>query len=132
MTKKYILNFHQKASEKPITYRLVRDYGIKINIISAKIDAGEEGRLVLEMNGEQMKEAIEYIKSEGIEITLMREEISLDRDRCVDCGACTSVCPTGALYLDRNTFEVKLKPDQCIACGECVKACPRRAITLTL
>ncbi len=132
MSKKYILNFHQKATEKPITYLLVKDYDIKINIISAKIEAGEEGTLILEMNGKRLDEAISFIKSEGIIIKRMSEEIELDRDLCVDCGACTSVCPTGALRINRRTGEVELYPDQCVACGMCVIACPRRAISLTL
>lgn len=130
MSKKYILNFHQKATEKPITYLLVKDFDIKINIISAKIEAGEEGVLVLEMNGKRLDEAIAFIKSEGIAIQRMSEKIELDRNLCVDCGSCTSVCPVGALTINRHTSAVELKPDLCVACGMCVKACPRRAITL--
>lgn len=132
MTKKYILYFHQKATEKPITYMLVKKYDIRINIISAKIDAGEEGTLVLEMTGDRLDEAIRFIEEEGVEISEMKEEITLDLERCVHCGACTAVCPTGALSMDRESFEVVLRPDQCVACGVCVRACPRKAVTLHL
>ena len=132
MSKKYILNFHQQATEKPITYLLVKDFDIKINIISAKIEAGEAGTLILEMHGGRLDEAIAFIKSEGIDIHRMSEEIEMDRDRCVDCGACIAVCPVGALTINRYTAHVELDPDSCVACGMCVKACPRRAITLAV
>lgn len=132
MNKKYILNFHQKATEKPITYTLVKDFDIRINIISAKIEAGEAGTLILEMQGERLEEAIAYVESESVDITCLNDKIIMDRVRCVDCGACVSVCPTGALTIEPDTREVLLSADRCIACGMCVVACPRTAMSLSV
>jgi ferredoxin len=42
----------------------------------------------------------------------------LDSDVCIDCGACTYICPTsciGGVHLDQ---------EQCIRCEACVKVCP--------
>ncbi|MFA6696533.1 MAG: 4Fe-4S dicluster domain-containing protein [Sphaerochaeta sp.] len=43
----------------------------------------------------------------------------------MDCGACTAVCSSGALWMDS---EAKLQFDvsHCVVCGLCVHACPMR------
>ncbi|MDU3803561.1 4Fe-4S binding protein [Paraclostridium bifermentans] len=47
---------------------------------------------------------------------------SIDKDKCVECNACTKKC-----HMD---IEVYKKPNSidCIRCGECVKSCPTNAI----
>ncbi len=54
--------------------------------------------------------------------------VRIDRDKCMYCGACTSVCPFLALEL-RETY-VHVHEDKCKECGICVKACPVGAISL--
>lgn len=130
MSKKYIFRFEQKATEKPITYQLVKDFDMKINIISAKIEAGEAGTLILELNGKRLAEALSFVEDQGINVTRIHDSIHMDQELCVDCGACLSVCPTGALYMNSLTGQVCLEADKCVACGMCLLACPRRAMSL--
>ena len=66
----------------------------------------------------------------GVTTQPLLQDIRKDADKCVDCGACTGVCPTGALFLVRPALTVDLDPDKCVACGECVKACPVKAMSL--
>lgn len=49
--------------------------------------------------------------------------------RCVGCGGCVRVCPTGAHRLEdgRHCFDRAL----CTACGACATACPAGALTMT-
>ena len=47
---------------------------------------------------------------------------------CVDCGACTAVCPTGALTISSPDWTLAYRPEACNRCGLCVEACPVRAI----
>lgn len=44
---------------------------------------------------------------------------------CSDCGACVSVCPSGALT--KTGRKVVHDPGPCIACDSCLAACPTRA-----
>ena len=48
--------------------------------------------------------------------------LSLNTERCVDCGRCAQVCPMGV--------DVRKSPNsaECIRCGHCSAACPTGAI----
>jgi len=50
----------------------------------------------------------------------------IDRERCLRCGACVSVCPADALELtEQGIFWIK---ERCTFCGICAKMCPAGAI----
>jgi len=42
---------------------------------------------------------------------------------CNHCGACVSVCPTGAIRMEHD--EVRYRREICCACDACLRACPR-------
>jgi len=46
---------------------------------------------------------------------------------CSQCGKCIEVCPTGALYRDKDGV-VRIKKEDCVGCLSCVGFCP----TLTM
>lgn len=50
-------------------------------------------------------------------------ELSCDFSKCVSCGACSAVCPTGAHSFGENG-EHRVDFSRCIACGRCVEQCP--------
>ena len=54
--------------------------------------------------------------------------ITVDRSRCIYCGACVGVCPKLALRL-RNDVRVECDHGKCIKCLACTKACPAGAIS---
>ncbi|MEW5818510.1 MAG: 4Fe-4S binding protein, partial [Spirochaetota bacterium] len=58
--------------------------------------------------------------------------IRRDDDKCFQCGACTGICPTQALYISRPDMAVLFDPDKCTGCGLCVTACPVRAMEVSL
>lgn len=51
----------------------------------------------------------------------------VDRDKCIACGACQGICPTGAISV-REIAHVD--PMRCMGCGQCVTQCPQEAIAL--
>ncbi len=50
---------------------------------------------------------------------------------CVACGACTRVCPLGALSVDRGLRAV-VDAGKCVGCGLCAKTCPADEIRISL
>lgn len=131
MKKRVTLTFAQTMIQMPITYRLAKDFNVASNIIRAQVTPNQVGTLVLELSGvvDELESAIEWIKSQDIEVTVARGEISIDEENCVDCGLCTGVCPTEALILDKNTFQLKFIQMRCIVCEQCIPTCPVAAIT---
>ena len=49
---------------------------------------------------------------------------TIDRSKCVQCGACLKKCPVGAIDLEKNHVDT----DACIACLGCVNNCPAGAV----
>lgn len=47
----------------------------------------------------------------------------IDKDTCIQCGACIAVCPPNVIGIGENNEPVLIKP--CTACGLCWDFCPR-------
>ncbi len=129
--KNVLLIFNQNIMYKPIIYRLARDYSIIFNVLEAKILPKQEGRLILELSGtpDQIDESIDYLVDQGVIVEILADKIKRDEDNCVHCGACTAVCRTDALNINRDTMEVGFIPEKCVACGLCKIACPVKAMS---
>lgn len=127
-SKKIFLRFGKDIADRPIIYRLARDYDLVINILKANVDQNKEGTMVLEITGDQCDLGLEYLKSQGVKVTPLAEEVFRNEEKCTSCGACTAICPSGALYIERPSMEVKFDSDKCIVCQICVKVCPVNAM----
>lgn len=132
MKDRYILNFPPEQSRKPLTYQLIKDYDIKINILRAEITAGKEGRLLIEVEADKrnLQTGLDFLKKEHVSIYPLKQEVFLDEEKCINCGVCVSVCFSGALDIDRNEWKIKFDPEKCVACELCTKACPLGIINL--
>lgn len=130
VTKRVVLHFPRLLLDKPIMSRLVRDYDLEFNILRASVTPREQGLLVLGLSGEesQYDKAITFLADLGIDIQSLEQDIIRHEDKCIHCGACTSVCPAGALSLDRETMEIVFEPSLCVACEHCIPACPTNAM----
>ncbi|HER24556.1 MAG TPA: 4Fe-4S dicluster domain-containing protein [Candidatus Atribacteria bacterium] len=133
ISKKVIFTFSPRNVERPVTYQLIKDYGLWVNILQAKFKPSVGGKLVLELKGEtaQIEEGLNFVRQAGVSIELLEQEVIWDEKKCSDCGACISICPTGVLSLDKATFKLKFDYEKCIVCGNCVEACPLQAIKVT-
>ena len=118
----------------PVTYRLAKDFNVAANIIRAQVAPNQIGKLVVELAGDidELEEAIEWMRSLSIEVSALSREILIDEDSCVHCGLCTGICPTQALTLDPENFNLNFTRSRCIVCEQCIPACPVKAISTNL
>ena len=123
------LSFPPEKADKPIVTNLVK-FGLTFNILRATISPGKTGNIILEISGtdENLQQSLDYLRAEGIEVNIYTDSVIRYEEKCMHCGACTSVCPSGALVMNKDTWELEFTMDKCLLCGHCVKACPARAI----
>jgi len=131
-TKKVVLRFGAEISDKPIVYQLVKDYDLIVNIVQANVNPQMQGTMVLEISGEHIDAGLEYLSGLGVSVQSLNQGISRDADKCVMCGECTGICPTGALYLERPSMEVRFDENLCVVCQSCVKVCKVWAMEVSL
>ncbi|HLB24806.1 MAG TPA: 4Fe-4S binding protein [Nitrospirota bacterium] len=122
------LTFQRWQLDQPITYRLVKDFDLVTNILQAKVTA-EEGKMSLVLTGleQNIEDGIKWLKEQQVIVEPLATGLRVGKDSCVDCGACTGVCPTGALECD-SEWTLVYDEEKCILCLACVPACPVRAI----
>ena len=118
----------------PVTYRLAKDFNVAANIIRAQVAPNQIGTLVVELSGDidELDAAIDWMRSQHINVSLASREILIDEEICVHCGLCTGVCPTEALTLDSQSFKLNFTRSRCIVCEQCIPTCPVEAISTNL
>jgi ferredoxin len=119
------LRFPKKIVNEPVTVNLVKQFDLSFNILKATIYPREEGFMVMELSGNRknFQEGVRYLKGLGIKVENVGQDIRRDEAKCFQCGACTAVCPTGALYIRRPEMEVVFDKEKCSACEMCVITC---------
>lgn len=132
MKRKLRLTYPSDLTSEPVIARLVRELDLDFNILQAHISPGMQGELLLELKGtpEGIARGVELMESTGITVTELSRSIQWDGDACMHCGACTAVCPSGALYLDENA-QLCFANENCFLCESCITTCPVKTLRLT-
>ncbi|OQW99937.1 MAG: (Fe-S)-binding protein [Desulfobacteraceae bacterium IS3] len=125
-----ILRFPKDIVHKPLVCSLVRDFDLTFNILNATVFPRQEGLMVLELYGNKknFRQGVNYLKDHGVSVQNAEQEVKRDEKKCTHCGACTAVCPTGALYILRPEMTVEFDQKKCSVCELCVPACPTRVM----
>ncbi len=130
VSKRIVLHFPRRMVDRPIVSRLVKDYNLDFNILKASVTPDEEGLMVLELSGKRgdYDKGIRYLTQTGVRIQSLSQDVIRNEERCTHCGACITICPTGAFEIEPLTRRVNFQNEKCLACGLCIKACPPRAM----
>ncbi|MEB3166270.1 MAG: NIL domain-containing protein [Cyanobacteriota bacterium] len=134
MKRRLTLHFPREAVHQPITYRLAVDFDIAAKILRAQIAPNQSGTMVVELSGDidELDAAEVWLEQEGLTLRRAPGEIGIDPLRCVDCGICSSVCPSEALRFDPGSARLRFEAPRCLVCEQCIPSCPLEAISLVL
>ena len=127
MTRRTVhLRFPPRQSQEPLIYNLVKEFDLVVNLLRARIEPNEVGHAIIEVAGSRasVSRAIEYLRKAGVQVENLSANVKRHDERCVHCGACVAICPSGALEVKRPDFKVVFHPDKCVACQGCILACP--------
>ena len=67
---KVVLHFPEDIVEDPITYNLISDYGVQVNILRASINPGKQGMMVVELSAEEnrLSRGLNYLERVGVQV----------------------------------------------------------------
>ena len=124
------LRFPPSVVNEPIVCNLVKKFDLTFNILKVTIYPRREGLVVMELSGHRknFQDGVRYLKNLGMKVESIGQDVKRDEEKCYQCGACTAVCPTGALHIKRPEMEVLFDADKCSGCELCVVVCPARAM----
>lgn len=130
MQTKLLLKFGPETVNHPAVYDLIRKYDLHLNILKASINYNMKGELLMDVAGDsdRITEAVTFLEGLGIQVDFVLKSIRIDEEKCVDCGICTSVCSSRALFLGVDA-RLSFEQNRCVGCNLCIKACPSRAIS---
>ncbi len=129
-SKVLLLRFPREIVNEPIVVNLVKKFDLSFNILKATIYPRKEGMVVMELSGDRKNynSGVKYLRDTGVKVERISQDIKRNEEKCFHCGACTAVCPTGALYIERPEMTVNFDKDRCSACELCVSACLANAM----
>jgi len=100
----------------------------------AQVAPNQLGTMVVELSGDidELDAAELWLERQGLGINRAPGEIRIDPLLCVDCGICSSVCPSGALQFEPARQRLHFETARCLVCEQCIPSCPLTAIALVL
>ncbi|MCQ8898036.1 MAG: 4Fe-4S binding protein [Hadesarchaea archaeon] len=130
MKRKILLRYPAEMAEEPVFATVLLETGIPANILYSSIGArGGEILIGVDAPPEEVERMMALFRRRGVEAVEVRKAVRVDREKCFDCGACLSLCPTQALRFSGDC-SLEVEEEKCVCCEACVPACPVRAIAV--
>ncbi|MHA1798829.1 MAG: 4Fe-4S binding protein [Candidatus Helarchaeota archaeon] len=119
------LVFDAEKAREPIISRITMKTKIPINILNVSMNESG-GNALISVPDEDAETLKQLLEAEGIHVN-PRKTIEIDKDLCIECGACVSLCAVNAIT-SGDDFSINFDKNKCIHCLLCMDACPRFAI----
>ncbi|MFX0072480.1 MAG: ferredoxin family protein [Candidatus Hermodarchaeota archaeon] len=118
----------KKVDDYSRIINIILEQHISVNIL--KFSTGRNGiNILLDIPEDKITSITDALKKNDV-IVNKKGRIIIDIEKCIDCGACISLCPTDALHMDEK-YLLEYSLEKCIGCLLCIDSCPRFAIEET-
>ncbi|MEM1570830.1 4Fe-4S binding protein [Pyrobaculum sp.] len=124
----------------------LRDRGRGLEVLEKAVEMGLRIRVLRGKGGDVSKRLLFRKLGDGLLIEVRRGMparrefrrpygaegylVTVDTARCVLCGVCAGVCPTGAIAVDEESGLITVDGGKCVECGVCQEACDVGAIKM--
>jgi ferredoxin len=71
-----------------------------------------DGRITINSSNEKIA------RQQALRLTMAAARV----EKCIKCGSCISICPTGSIHLNEDC--ALIDDEKCSHCGLCTKVCP--------
>jgi len=124
---KILVKLSDKQVGRPMASEIILDLKVPLNILSANVTP-KGGEILVDVPSHEINRVVEAFRKRDVTVAIQKG-IDVDKDRCINCGACYSLCPVDAISFTED-YSVIFDGERCISCGLCVNSCPRRAIKI--
>ena len=125
---KLLLRFLPEMIKSPLISEIILETGAKLNINKANV-APSGGEIVIDIPPDKIEDVIRAFKVRDVKVIVLEHPVIRDDERCVNCGACISICPVD-VFVFGDDWSVDSIVDKCVRCGVCISGCPLCALSL--
>ena len=122
------INFPEERIKSPILSEIILKTGILMSIVSSHVDSGG-GEVIIEIEDRYYDKIRDEFISRGVAVIPLNTPICRNKNECVECGACISVCPSKVYGFD-SAWNLTMEVQKCIRCSLCIDMCPHQALTI--
>ncbi len=116
--------------QKPNMSEVIIETGALLNINWAHVTSSG-GEMVIDVPDDKLEDVVKSFEERGAHIQVLERLVLKDDEKCINCGACISMCPVGVYYYG-DDWSVNVKVGVCVQCDLCVVQCPMGALELKL
>jgi ferredoxin len=125
--KKLIVNFDADIVNEAITAKIILKHNVLINILRANVKE-DGGIFLIEVPADQCETVKKAFEAEGVSVERGKVIEKLP-NVCINCGACYSTCPVGAIEITPDST-IEFDYEKCVGCLNCADSCPVGAIVI--
>ncbi|MCL2863405.1 MAG: 4Fe-4S binding protein [Methanimicrococcus sp.] len=122
------ISFPEERVKSPILSEIILKTGILVSIVSSRVDA-TGGEVIIEIPDKYYDTIRDEFVARGISAVPLNTPICRNKNECVDCGACISVCPSKVYGFDAD-WNLTMDIQKCVRCGLCIDMCPQQALSI--
>jgi len=122
------IQFTSSTVQDAVIAEAILKTNIPVNIEQAMID-GDEGWALITVEDKDGQKFLSALSEYNVKTAIQKNSITRDKNECVDCGLCISICQKHVFSFDKD-WTLKIDESRCVLCGRCAAFCPQRALSI--